>query len=388
MLPEIPTPRYNDRSLADLTPSLLAALSVDGFPNVLGLEPARAACLLVVDGMGWEALTTHADAAPFLFGLTAESQPVTSVFPSTTPAALSSIGTGLPPGTHGVTGATIAVPGSETVLNAIRWTRYGPGQQPDACTEVVPERWQPYETVFERAASAGATVTKVAPGLQSDSGLTRAGLRGGDFRGQIGMGDLVTEVVASLRSGTGPPALVYAYHADLDAIGHVHGLGSEPWLLQLAHIDLLVRQLAERLPSGALLAVTADHGMVNLPLEGRIDLDDRPDLRTGVLRVAGEARVRHLYTARGAEGDVAAAWRAEVGERAWVLTRDEVIASGLFGPRVAPRVHPRIGDVVMIAWEAIGVVQRSVDPAQARFIGHHGSVTPEEQLVPLLLVRA
>jgi hypothetical protein len=40
----------------------------------------------------------------------------------------------------------------------------------------------------------------------------------------------------------------------------------------------------------------------------------------------------------------------------------------------------------MAASNAVGVFQRLVDPVQARLLGHHGSLTPDEALVPFLLI--
>jgi len=180
---------------------------------------------------------------------------------------------------------------------------------------------------------------------------------------------------------------VYAYHPDLDRTGHVRGVASDAWRLELAHVDRLAAQLAEGLPGDAALVVTGDHGMVDLRPEQRIDLADRPELAAGVRLLAGEARARHVHTQRGAAADVLDAWRALLGQDMWVVPREEAVAAGWFGPSVTDQVRPRIGDVVAAASGPVGVVQREVDPTQALLTGHHGSMTPAEQLVPLLLLR-
>jgi hypothetical protein len=55
---------------------------------------------------------------------------------------------------------------------------------------------------------------------------------------------------------------------------------------------------------------------------------------------------------------------------------------------MSDRARERIGDIVAAAYGRVGIVQRDVDPAQARLNGHHGSLTPAEQLVPLLIYRS
>jgi hypothetical protein len=179
----------------------------------------------------------------------------------------------------------------------------GEGPKVDLLKEVVPEQFQPVATAFERAAADGITVTQVAPMYQAGSGLTRAALRGGDFRPSFSSGDLVDGVVSAL--GDGDRSLVYAYHGDLDVTGHVRGPNSEAWALELAQIDLMVRLIAERLPAGAAVIVTADHGMVQV--DSPIDFDRQPELQAGVRALGGEPRARHVYAEPGATDDVAAA---------------------------------------------------------------------------------
>ena len=114
-------PNYGTGSLPDLACSLLASLGVDGEPNPLQLPPTARACLLIVDGLGWELLRDHPAAAPFLSELTTTGRALTAGFPATTVTSLSSLGTGLTPGQHGMLGYQVAVPGTGRLLNGLRW---------------------------------------------------------------------------------------------------------------------------------------------------------------------------------------------------------------------------------------------------------------------------
>jgi hypothetical protein len=384
--PPLPAlPRYGEASLADLVPSLLAALDVPGMVNPLGIEPLRRVCLLVADGLGWEALLAARSWAPALGAAAERGRPLTTGFPSTTAASLCSIGTGRPPGEHGMVGYTIALPGMERAFNCLRWSPYGIGATKDLRDRVPPETLQPLETAFERAARDGVAVHLVGQREFAKSGFTRAALRGGDYHGVHSIGDQVASVTRAL--GDGRRSFVYAYDPTLDRTGHVCGVASEAWRLQLAHVDLLVRQLLERLPRDAALVVTGDHGMVDLRPSQRIDVADEPELAVGTRLLGGEARARHVYARSGAAGDVLATWRALLGHSMWVLSREEAIEVGWFGPRLSDHVRPRIGDVVAAAFGPIGVVHREVDPTQARLTGHHGSLTSAELLVPYLELR-
>ncbi|HWD46638.1 MAG TPA: alkaline phosphatase family protein [Actinomycetota bacterium] len=383
--PAPPLPRYGEASLADLLPSLLAALDVPGFANPLGVEPLRRACLLVVDGLGWEALLANRRLAPVLAGTAEGGGPITTGFPATTVTSLASIGTGLPPGRHGLVGYTIALAGMERAFNCLRWSPYGLGGAKDLRDRVVPERLQPEPTGFEVAAADGVEVTLVGAGEYATSGFTRATLRGGGYWRTHSLGDQAAGALRGL--GKGRRSLVYLYHPDLDRTGHVRGVGAEAWRLELAHVDRLVGHIAERLGGDAALFVTGDHGMVDLRPEERVDLADRPELAAGVRLLSGEARARHVHTVRGATADVLAAWRGLLGHAMWVVPGEEAIAAGWFGPKVTDEVRARVGDVVAAAHGPVGVVQREVDPTQALLTGHHGSMTSAEQLVPFLELR-
>jgi hypothetical protein len=155
----------------------------------------------------------------------------------------------------------------------------------------------------------------------------------------------------------------------------------------LGRVDQLAANIAHRLGSGTALVVTGDHGMVDVSQERRLDLADHPELATGIKMLGGEGRARHVYVLPGAQADVIAAWRQVLGDAAWIGSRDEAIAMGWFGPEVRDEVRPRIGDVVMAGAEPTGVFQRQVNPREARLLGHHGSLTPDEALVPFLLIR-
>jgi hypothetical protein len=370
-------PRYGIRSLAEVVPALLAALVGEG--NVLDVAPARSACLLLIDGLGAELLAAHASDAPVLASLATADEPLTAGFPATTAASIASLGTGRPPGGHGITGYTFAAPGGE-LLNALTWCSHGDGNPVDLRERAVPEQLQPHDTALQRAAAAGLDVRVVAPAFQRRSGLTRAALRGGDFYGTHALGDLATGVLDGL-DGRG---LCYAYHGDLDLIGHVYGPGSPAWRMQLRAVDWLVAAIAERLPPGALLAVVADHGMVEVT--DPVDADSEPALRDGVRALAGDVRARHVHARPGAAADVLAAWSGMLRDRAWVVSGDEAVASGWFGA-VSDPVRERIGDVVVAARGGFGVLRRSAEPRESAMTGHHGSLTSAEQLVPFLQIR-
>jgi hypothetical protein len=396
-------PRYREGSLADVLPSVLAVLGVPGATDLLGLratlDGVRRVAVLLVDGLGHHLMPLAARGgergssgtvvapvlADVLAGRLGTLATITSGFPSTTPTSLASLGTGAPPGAHGLLGFTVNVPGTRRVLNHIDWTG-----DPD------PQRWQPLATQFDRATAAGVAATVISRASFAGSGLTVSAYRGAPYRPADDTGEMARQVLAELGCGAkagggsfagGAPRLVYAYHPDLDRTGHLFGVDSPQWRAALSDVDGMLARLAGALPPDAALVLTADHGQLDVPPECRFDLDADPRLRAGVRVVAGEPRVRYLHTAPGAAADVIATWRGVLGEAAWVVSRDEAVAAGWFGP--IPEAHlSRVGDVVAACHDQYAVLATKTEPPLvSSLIAYHGSYTAAEMLVPLLIVR-
>ncbi|WP_243745302.1 alkaline phosphatase family protein [Streptomyces hainanensis] len=380
-----PAPAYGTGSLADVLPAAAAGLDIPGLaPSGLRLPPADRVCVFLVDGLGWEALLAHPEQAPFLTSLIPSSRagtgrPITAGFPATTATSLASVGTGLAPAAHGLAGYKVRDPGTGEMMNQLRW---------DPWTD--PRLWQPYPTIFQRAHAAGVAAAQVTAPHFEHTPLTQVALSGGTFLGRGDAGERMD--LAAERLAAADRALVYTYYAELDGKGHRFGMASDAWLSELAYVDGLARRLAERLPPRSALYITADHGMVDVPTtpEARFDFDEDWELRAGVARLGGEGRARHLYAVPGAAGDVHAVWREVLAEHAWVVTRDEAVELGWFGPPgvdLEPRVRGRVGDVVVAMTGNAAVVAGVSEPRETALLGMHGSVTPAEQLVPLLEVR-
>ncbi|MGW7081912.1 alkaline phosphatase family protein [Streptomyces sp. NPDC054871] len=380
-----PLPEYGAGSLADLLPTLVSHQGVDGFaPVIPELAPADRNCVFLIDGLGWEQLRAHPDEAPFLTSLISSSRggtgrPITAGFPATTATSLASVGTGLPPSSHGLPGYTVRNPATGELMNQLRWNPW-----------TDPRKWQPYPTVFQQAHAAGVHTAQVSSPTFENTPLTKIALSGGSFRGRLSGEERMD--LAAEQLGAGDRSLVYTYYAEVDGKGHRFGVDSDAWRGQLMYVDRLVQRLAEQLPPRSALYVTADHGMLDIPFDeqSRIDFDEDWELRAGVTLLGGEGRARHVYAVPGAENDVLTVWREVLGEQFWVASRDEAIAAGWFGPpgAVEERVYGRIGDVIAAAHDDVAIIATEREPKESALVGMHGSMTAVEQLVPLLEVRS
>lgn len=359
------------RTLGDILPAVANALGVPvGFHETsLALPPAPAYVVLLVDGLGHELLAEHRAQAPYLHSLLGEA-PATCGVPSTTATSLTSLGTALTPGQHGLVGFTSRVPESGVLLNSLFW------DQP-----VDPLEWQPNATAFTRLEAAGVHTSVVSKREFEASGLTRCGQRGAEY---VGADDIAERIAGAVAGSSHRPSLTYVYDGDLDWHGHRAGVDSERWRAQLRDIDEDVQELRDELPEEVRLLVVADHGMVDSTPESRIDVDDFPELRDGVTLLGGEARFRHVYCRGGAVGQVAATWRESLGHRATVLTRDEAIERGWFGP-VDSTVRLRLGDVVAAARDDWALMSSMDFAYEMTLIGLHGSLTSREMHIPILV---
>jgi len=355
-------PRFGDDCVTRLIPALLdpRARPFAALPD--GIADVSAVVLLVVDGLGWNQLGQRPRVAPVLSEM--EGGPVTTVAPSTTVTALTSIVTGTAPGEHGLVGYRIDVGGQ--VLNALRWST----TRGDARSVIVPEEFQQVQPFL------GQRPVVVQNAMFAGSGFTRAHLQGVRHSGWRTFPTLAVEVRRALAAGE---PFVYVYYDGIDRIAHEFGFG-EHYDAELAGVDRLVTELMMSLPRGAALVVTADHGLVDCST-GKVELEDA--VKRLVDRQSGEARFRWLHAEPGRSRELLKAAMASHGHQAWVWSAEQLIDEGWLGPVVTDVARSRLGDVALVA-RGINWFLDPADGGRITLIGRHGSLTADEVLVPML----
>jgi hypothetical protein len=323
---------------------------------------ARQVVLLVLDGLGWEQLQERRTVAPTLAAMA--GQPISTVVPSTTATALTSITTGLAPSEHGVLGYRMAVNGE--VLNILRWTTAAG----DALASIPPAKLQPLSPFL------GQRPPVVTRAEYRRTGFTHAHLDGVRFWGYRTVATLVTEIDRLL---TESEPFVYGYYDGLDKVAHEYGLGTH-FSAELGFVDRVVDYLISRLPPGAVLLVTADHGQVDV---GKAVVPLASDVLANCSMQSGEGRFRWLHARAGRARALHDAAADLYGHLAWVVTREEAVESGWFGPAVGEPFVSRLGDVALVAREPVAFFDPQ-DTGPYELVGRHGSLTPAEMLVPLL----
>lgn len=360
-------PDYGGACLSSVMPFLLPRLYAgeDGPVPAWVPEPllgARQVVLLVLDGLGERQLRRYGAHMPVLSGFAGGA--ITSVAPTTTAAALTSLVTGLPPAQHGLLGYRMRV-GNE-LLNVLRWSTAAG----DARTTIPPRRLQPHPAFL------GYHPPVVTPVGFAGSGFTEAHQDDAHLVGWWAPSSIRVEVAELLSEGA---PFVYAYYDGIDRIAHERGIG-EHYLAELETVDRLVADVLEAMPPGSALAVTADHGQFPVPC-ANISLD--AEVQRDVEAMSGEGRFRWLHARPGTGERLRASCEEHYGAVALVATAEELIELDYFGGEMTPAVRSRLGDVALVARGAVSFDDPE-SPSEAHLVGRHGSLSDEELYVPFL----
>jgi predicted AlkP superfamily pyrophosphatase or phosphodiesterase len=363
-------PNYAGANVRGIIPALLgpAAWSTSTLPNWMPSPVAESdqCVLLVLDGLGWDQFQAHRELMPNLAAFVGQS--IHTVAPTTTATALTSISTGLTPGEHGLVGYRMVLGGE--VLNVLRW----------AVGDKIVRRQKPPSEVQPFEPFLGYAVPVVSMAELQNSAFSEAHLRGCKPEGWRAASSIAVSAAAQIEAGE---RFVYCYYGGVDKIAHERGFGPY-YEAELRAADHLVGELLAALPSGTSLLVTADHGQVQV---GDNIVHPSDELLRGVTLQSGEGRFRWLHTAQGAVRDVAQIAQDEVGDVAWVVTQEQVVDEGWFGPTVAPPVRARLGDVALVAHDDVTFHEAS-DSGPYHLICRHGSLTSAEVNVPLVAATA
>ena len=352
----------------------------------LGLPPSEVVMSVIVDGLGYHSLEALrekgvVDLGPTLAG--GHYLPLTSVFPSTTTAALSSLSTGLSPIGHGVLGYKLFRSEVGSVVDMNRLTT--PGGRDNALEKlgIPPERVLQASTVYQRLAAAGVATTLFLPKYLVDSGLSRALYQGVEHTvPYLTSSDLLMHIA---HAGRGPkPALLSVYWPSTDSLGHVYGPTTQAFELEVAHVFRILGQACAMLPRGTTVLVTADHGFHEAdPAADMVSCPAHPALRDGLLLPpVGDPRASYLFVRRGHEEEVQAFFSHSFPDEFAVLAVEEALARQLWGlDEPTPSVRALLGDLLVLSQKRKFLLWPT---EEFKLRGLHGALTPGELYVPLL----
>lgn len=398
-------PNYSGYSLANIPDSIcrwLGAEPIRGRPLAEEVEtafggPFKRVVLCVIDALGWQRFQTiltgcrnhHAELDFWPRWLeNGMIQPLTSISPSTTAAAITTLWTGATPAEHGVVGYEVWLKEYSMVANMIQFGaatfRGDSGGLRRAGFR--PDTFMTLPTLGSHLSRQGIKTYVGQHESIARSGLSEMLMQGVSLLPYHTLSDLWQTLGNILGGSPDERLFVYAYWGDLDALQHFFGpddirvdLEMAAFTLQFANFWRRMRELGR---GDTLVLFTADHGQAFTPPNPRYELHNHPEL-VSMLAIppSGEARFTYLFP-RSTKEDAVSNYIKDTWPGEFLILRgDAAIAAGLLGDgNLHPRLADRVGDLVVVPK---GRSYLRWSEKENAMCGRHGGLSPAEMLVPL-----
>ena len=407
--PQFIRPRYEGGCFADLPGFIKSVLLPDATSN---LAPAGFAALpqryrkvifLFVDSFGWSFFQRHGERLPFLRRFVEQGSvtQITSQFPSTTAAHVTTLYTGQPVGRHGIFEWHVYEPKLDAMIMPLPFS-YSGDRAPETLQKsgVPAESFLPVNWLVEDLARQGvASYLSQFHGF-AHSTYSRIIGRGASIAPHRTLPEALVNMTVTLQRHGGQ-AVYFMYFGQIDTISHDYGPAAPQVDAEIeACFDALERWFqrdAASLPADTLLLLTADHGQVPTDPATTLYINQQPEfrklqpmLRTNrqgqMLTPGGSCRDMFIYVKPSALEDAQVLVANMVGERGVVRRVADLIEAGFFGPLpVSDTFLGRVGNLVVLPFEGEAVWWYEKDRFEQKFRGHHGGLTRGELETPLLL---
>jgi len=388
-------PEYNGRSIANIPATIAAMLDVpfDGLPPLDGAlwqpmgEDIERVVLLIVDGFGWNLLRRGLSAFQPILDKTAVSAPITSIYPSTTVAALSSIWTGLAPAQHGMAGLKLFLPDYATTSLMLRFSPTF-GKYPNALIDagLDAENFLHGQGFGEQLTAAGVKSYAVKGHEIIDSALSKMHDRGvTDGKGFFTVPEMFVTLRDLLEEKQGEKMFISAYWPMVDTLAHVYGWDHSAVQAEAeAYLAAFEKEFVQKLSAVAkektAVFITSDHGHIVTPPEKTIYIEDHPALQEMLfMKPAGEPRTVYLYAKHGRLQEIVTYINTHLSHAAFAMLSQDALDAGLFGqPPHAPNAADRFGDVVVAMRDDYILINKGDKEKELRLLGRHGGMTTAE----------
>ena len=381
-------PDYAGRGLVNLVQSIATACGSGNanYPELIALPAdaladARHVLLLVIDGLGQKTLDFHPECRNLRRHCVST---LTSVFPSTTASAITSVMTGLAPAQHALTGWHMHMDEIDQTLAILPLTpRCEP---PKHAPEDLPPLLFEHSTLF---AQLDRESWVVAPQKIAGSPFNAWHARGASVLAYESLPEMFTQI-AGLLNKDGPSRFIYAYYSDLDTVSHRFGTDSPQARAILAGLDMAFGEFTSAVQgSDAWLITTADHGFIDSPGERVINLYDHPQLAALLARpLCGERRVAYCYVAQKNRPAFAAYVQQHLAQCADLRLSSELIEEGWFGPPpFHARLASRVGDYTLLMKDDWTIKDWLPGEKPFRMLGVHGGASRDEMEIPLIVLK-
>jgi hypothetical protein len=355
-----------------------------------GREPVERVVLVLLDAFGWRFLERHADEHRLLRRLVLEGTvaKLTTQFPSTTAAHITTLHTGRPVSEHGLYEWNVYDPALDALITPLLFSFAGDGTR-DTLREagVDPHALFPGDPLYRRLAARGVRCHAFQPASFTPSTYDGVLLDGATIHPYDTLDVGFAALARALRAAGSGPVYAYLYIDSVDACGHRDGPGSLAFHSETLRCLNAIDAGLQQLPAGTLLLLAADHGQIDVDPSRTVFVNElwpdvvrhlRRDGHGRPLAPAGSARDLFLHAAPGEREALIAGLHDRLGERATVDATDDLVTEGLFGATPGPRLLDRLGDVCVLPAAGETVWWRERGRFDMRFRGHHGGLTPAE----------
>ncbi len=378
-------PNYEGGSIVNLMSSIGNAFGAKIKYKPLKLLPpeklkdSKNIVLLVIDGLGFHYLKNKKNS----FLKKNAVGKMTSVFPATTGAAITTFLTGDAPQQHGVTGWHIYLNELGMVVKILPFTTRA-GEIP------IPEKIKIKHILNEKGFSERINTNSfvIQPNKIKDSAFTKALTKKAKRIGFNNLKGMFTDIKKTIDSNT-KRKYIYAYWPEFDSLAHDFGVNAKKTDEHFEKMDSEIKKFAEKIKNtNTTLIITSDHGFINTPIKRRIELNNHPDLKECLtLPLCGEGRVVYCYVkplkARQFEKYV----KTRLMDYCHLYKSRDLIQKNYFGLyKPNPELFNRTGDYTLIMKENYILKDEILNEKKEHLIGNHAGITKEEMYVPLIIL--
>ena len=400
-------PAYEDLSLVNISATLLDLFNVripghTPLPDELvagQTEGIRKVVLFLIDALGYNQLQPILKAHPDLIinELIERGRyaPLTSIFPSTTTAALTSLNTGMTPQEHGMLGYRLFLKEYATVANMIGFSPiYEPERARLLEMGLDPQRFLGVRTIHQRLTDAGIDSYVLIKNAFKDSPLSQMFYKGvRNIYGFVNSSDMFVNLRELIKRDPDERACIFVYWDAIDSIAHLYGAESDAVVAEVCNLSYslereLIRHVDSQIAGTTLLMLTADHGQITVPPDRLLRVDQHPVLKDNLLLPpTGDFRTAYLYLKQGKLNQVRRFLETQFSDQLVVLDSRKALNFGLWGHgELDEQVCGRMGDLTVIMRQNYAFYAPVKDKPYIKG-GKHGSLTPDEMLIPFLCVR-
>ena len=348
--------------------------------------------LFFVDSFGWQFWRQYLNRFRTL-RLVAEQgtlTPISSLFPSTTAASVSTLNLGVLPAQHALYEWNIYIPAYGEVIQSLAFTPLG-RHPPDACVGLgydPGKLLEVHETLHQRLGRAGVRSIQFAHRSYATSAYNSVASAGAEIVRHGTLAEALVQLKETLQQIPGK-ALLSFYWAAIDTIAHIYGPGSSYHAAEIANFWHTVDEVFAHLPDGdTLYLFTADHGQVRADARKTLYLNERFPVLAECLSLSptgkpiypnGSPRDVFLHIRPERRAEVLALLQGALAEEALILPMEDALRQGLFGPHaVSAELRRRLGDILLLPYLGQFIWWREPGRLENLFHGHHGGLTPEE----------